>query len=63
MKGRWLKKGLIILTIIAAASLAVVLLEEKTKVKLSERSLYLLSFLCVAILFYQSKSTEDKAAK
>jgi hypothetical protein len=58
-----LKKGLIILAIVIVASLAAVLLEEKTKIKLSQRSFYLVSFLCVGIWLYQPKTTEDKTVK
>jgi len=58
-----LKKALIILSIVIVASLAAVLLEEKTKIKLSQRSFYLVSFLCVGIWLYQPKTAEDKTSE
>lgn len=53
-----LKKGLIILAIVIAASLLAVLLQEKYGIKLSNKAFVPVAVACVAIWVYQPGAEE-----
>jgi hypothetical protein len=48
-----LKKGLIILGIVIVGSLLMILLEEKTTIKLSKRVPFVIAFACLGVWFYK----------
>ena len=57
-----LKKGLIILAIVIAGSLLMVLLEEKTNIKLSKRIPFVIALSCVGVWLYKSEKPKDTPA-
>ena len=58
-KGK-LKKGLIILAVVAVAALGIVLIEEKTGVKLSKKIPMIIAVACVGIWFYQPEKEKSE---
>jgi hypothetical protein len=54
-----LKKGLIILAIVIVSALLIVLLEEKSNVKLSKKFSIAIAFACVGVWFYKSAKPKD----
>jgi hypothetical protein len=54
-----LKKGLIILAIVVVSALLIVLIEEKTKVKLSKKISVAIAFACIGVWLYQPEKSKD----
>lgn len=50
-----LKKGLIIFAIVVIGSLLIVLLEEKSNIKLTKRIPFVMALACVGIWVYQAE--------
>jgi mannose/fructose/N-acetylgalactosamine-specific phosphotransferase system component IID len=48
-----LKKAAIILLVVIVTAVAATWVEEKTKIKLSERAIFPIALACVAVWFYQ----------
>lgn len=55
-----LKKMLIILGIVAVTALGMVLLEEQTHIKLSNKAIFPVVLTCVAIWFHQPKENKEQ---
>lgn len=51
-----LKKGLIILAIVIVGSLLIVLLEEKSAIKLSKRVPFVIALACLGVWFYNPEN-------
>lgn len=58
-----LKKVLIILGVVIAGALTIVLIEEKTGMKLSRRVTFLIAFACVGIWVYKPKRNAEENKK
>lgn len=56
-----LKKGLIILAIVIVSVLLIVLVEEKTNVKLSKKIPVAIAFVCVGVWFYKLDKPKDNS--
>lgn len=53
------KKGLIILAIVVLGSLGMVLIEEKSDIKLSKRVPMVIAFACLTVWFYNPAKKEN----
>jgi hypothetical protein len=57
-KGK-LKKGLIILAIVIVSALLIVLVEEKTNIKLSKKITIAIAFACIGVWLYNPEKSKD----
>lgn len=55
-----LKKGLIILAVVMVGALGMVLLEEKSGIKLSKKIPIVIAFICIGIWVYKPVEKEKK---
>lgn len=55
-----LKKGLIILAVVIFGALGMVLLEEKSGIKLSKKIPIVIAFTCIGIWVYKPAGKEEK---
>ena len=54
-----LKKGLIILAIVIVSALAIVLIEEKTNIKVSKKITIAIAFASLAVWLYNPEKSKD----
>lgn len=54
-----LKKALIILAIVIVSALLIVLIEEKTSVKLSKKFSVAIAFACIGVWLYKPEKPKD----